>query len=309
MASLLRPDVVLTHESDLDGFVAGHLLQGLARHLHGGEIRLEAWNTQAWRQRPMREAVAWVCDLAMDSRLDRPDWLVIDHHPTDTLPRSARLIHDPEKSAARLCYGLCQEHGLGNPQLERLVELTDVGDLFKESHPDFDLAQNYASLVKTYSFWNLSKLIEGQLERLLDHPLLKVIQTKRSVEDPLGLEWSRSRVLELAPGVGCVEVIVGNSNLIVHELLRAPDCRFEVLGTLMRKSSSGVVVSFRSRNGQAAAIAKKLQGGGHPNAAGATLPRSIQTLPDAVDYLRRVLNPPVASLAAAMTEPVGGLRM
>lgn len=306
--ALTRPEVVLTHESDLDGFVSGHLLQRLARHLYGVEVRLEAWNTQAWRQRPMRESAAWVCDLAMDSRLDRPQWLVVDHHPPEAAAQSARLVHDPEKSATWLAYDLCRQNGLSNPTLDRLVELTDIGDLFREAHPDFDLAQNYASLVKTYGFWNLSKLIEGDLERLLDHPLLQVIQTKRAVEDPLGLAWSRSRVVELSPTVGYVEVVVGNSNLIVHELLRDASCKYEVLTTLLRKSSSGVVASFRSRNGQAAPLARKLQGGGHPNAAGATLPRSIQSLPDAVEYLRRILNPPAASLTA-LTAPVGGLQM
>jgi nanoRNase/pAp phosphatase (c-di-AMP/oligoRNAs hydrolase) len=55
-----------------------------------------------------------------------------------------------------------------------------------------------------------------------------------------------------------------------------------------------VLVSLRSRTGAALAVAEKLQGGGHPNASGATLPRSIQSIPAAVDYLRQLLNPPVA---------------
>jgi hypothetical protein len=296
MDVLPRPDVILTHESDLDGFVSGHLLQRLARHLFHEDIRLEAWNTQAWRQRPLKERSAWVCDLAMDARLDRPEWLVIDHHPTDLQPRSARMIHDLTKSAALLSYELCQRHGIGSPPLERLVMLTDIADLFREEHPEFTLAQDYAGLAKTYPFWNLSKLIGGELERLVDHPLLEVIQTKRRVEDPLGLAWSRSRIVELSPDLAYVEIVVGNPNLIVHELLRGTECRVPVLATLMKKSASGVVVSLRSRGGEALGIAQKLQGGGHPNAAGATLPRSIQNIPDALDYLRRVLNPQPAGL-------------
>ena len=38
-------------------------------------------------------------------------------------------------------------------------------------------------------------------------------------------------------------------------------------------------------------VAEKLQGGGHANACAATLPRSVKTIPDAVNYLRQVLNP------------------
>jgi len=45
-------------------------------------------------------------------------------------------------------------------------------------------------------------------------------------------------------------------------------------------------VSLRSRNGDALKVAEKLHGGGHPNAAGATLPRSVQSFGDAIDYLK-----------------------
>jgi nanoRNase/pAp phosphatase (c-di-AMP/oligoRNAs hydrolase) len=61
--------------------------------------------------------------------------------------------------------------------------------------------------------------------------------------------------------------------------------------TLLRKSNGLVVVSVRSRNGEAIKVASLLQGGGHANAAGATLPRSVQRIPDAVAYLKKVLNP------------------
>ena len=53
-----------------------------------------------------------------------------------------------------------------------------------------------------------------------------------------------------------------------------------------------ILVSLRSRSGEALKVAEKLQGGGHANACGATLPRSIQNIPDAITYLRQVLNPP-----------------
>jgi len=46
---------------------------------------------------------------------------------------------------------------------------------------------------------------------------------------------------------------------------------------------------LRSRNGEALKVAEKLQGGGHANACGATLPRSVKNIPDAIDYLRFLL--------------------
>ena len=52
-----------------------------------------------------------------------------------------------------------------------------------------------------------------------------------------------------------------------------------------------MVASMRSRDGEALKIAEKLHGGGHPNAAGATLPRSVQNQGEAVDFLRRTLDP------------------
>jgi hypothetical protein len=172
-----------------------------------------------------------------------------------------------------------------------LVHLSDVADLFIEEHPDFSLASDYANLVKTYQFWNLHALIDGQLERLLDHPLLEVMAVKRRIEDPLGLAWSKAHIVELSPTVGYVDTVVGNNNAIIHRLLKQPAFPYSVLITLWRKGNGTIVASLRSRNGAALKVAECLQGGGHANAAGATLPRSVQRIPDAVDYLRKVLNP------------------
>jgi hypothetical protein len=199
------------------------------------------------------------------------------------------LIHDLGKSAGLLCYELCQEHGLGSPELDRLVHLSNVADLFLEDDPDFVAANDYANLVKTYQFWNLHALIDGQLERLLNHPLLEVITVKRRIEDPMGLEWSKTNVQEISPTVGYVDTVVGNTNLIVHQLLEKQATKYPVLMTLFRKANNAVVVSLRSRNGEALKVAEKLQGGGHANACGATLPRSVKNIPDAIDYLRYVL--------------------
>jgi|ERR1043166_28303 hypothetical protein len=288
---LPKPEIILTHESDLDGFLSGLLLQRLAKRIFNLEVPLQAHHYNSWRTREMREKSAWVADFAFEARLDKPDWLTIDHHTTDVIPKSAQLIHDLHKSAALLCYELCREHGLGSAPLDRLVQLNNVADLFLEDDADFGLANDYASLVKIYGFWNLHALVEGEAERLLDHPLLEVMAVKRRVEDPIGFEWSRRNVIALSPKVGYVDTVVGNNNLIVHQLLEQKATPFPVLLMMLRKTNGVIVASLRSRNGEALAVAEKLQGGGHANACGATLPRSVKTIPDAVDYLRRVLDP------------------
>ena len=302
MTAPSKPEVILTHESDLDGLVSGLLLQRLAQRLFGEKTPLEAWNYSGWKQRHPVEKSAWVCDLSFEARLDKPNWLIIDHHTTDFKPRQASLVHDLAKSASLLCYEMCQAHGLGSPALDRLVQLSNVADLFLEEHPDFALANDYANLVKTYQFWNLHELIGGELERLLDHPLLEVMAVKRRVEDPLGYVWSKANITRISPSVGVVDTVIGNVNLIVHQLLEEQATPFSVLLTLFVKANRTVIVSARSRNGEALGVALKLQGGGHANAAGATLPRSVQSIADAIDYLQGVLG-----LAAKPEAPLNNL--
>lgn len=291
MVSLPKPDVILTHESDLDGLVSGVLLQRLARKVFDIEVRLEAYHYNNWRQRDCKEAAAWVCDLSFEPRLDKPNWLIIDHHATEVTPKKAQLVHDLNKSAGLLCYELCRDHELASPELDRLIHLNNVADLFLEDDPEFVLANDYANLVKVYQFWNVHALIDRQIERLLDHPLLEVMGVKRRVEDPLGFEWSRKNVVALSPGVGYVDTVIGNNNLIIHQLLEQQATPYPVLLTLFRRPSGTIIASLRSRNGEALKLAEKLQGGGHANASGATLPKSIRTIPDGIDYLRQLLNP------------------
>jgi hypothetical protein len=289
MRDLPQPEVIFTHESDLDGLIAGVLLQRLAKKLYGTEVRLEAFHYNFWRQRDLREKTAWASDFTFESRMDKPGWAVIDHHVTEVTPRNARLIHDVNKSAATLCYEICKQNDLQSPALDRLVHLNNVADLFLVDDPDFVLATDYANLVKTYQFWNLHTLIGGDVEKLLDHPLLEVMAVKRRIENPLGLEWSQANIAEISPTVGYVDTVIGNNNLIVHQLLETQAVKYPVLVTLFRRGNL-VFASFRSRNGEALKIAEKFQGGGHANAAGALLPKSIRTTPDGVDYLRQILN-------------------
>jgi hypothetical protein len=291
MQVLPKPEVILTHESDLDGLVSGVLLQRLAKHLFGLEVRLEAYHYNNWKLRDLREKSAWVSDFNFEQRLDKANWMVVDHHTTECRAAQAQLFHDVNKSAGLLCYELCKEQGMaGSPELDRLVELNNVADLFLEDHPDFVLANDYSNLVKTYQFWNLHALVDGQLERLLNHPLLEVMEVKRRIEDPMGFEWSKKNVTEITPSIGYVDTVVGNINLVVHHLLEKKATPYPVLATLFRRGAAGIVVSLRSRNGEALKIAEKLQGGGHLNACGATLPRSVKNIPDALVYLRQVLD-------------------
>jgi oligoribonuclease NrnB/cAMP/cGMP phosphodiesterase (DHH superfamily) len=290
MTDLPKPEVIITHESDLDGLMAGVLLQRLAKQLCDADVPLEAYHYNQWKQRELREKSAWVTDFTFEPRLDKPDWVVIDHHVTEVVPKNARLIRDVNKSAGLLCYELCKENGLGSPELDRLVHLNNVADLFLEEDPDFALACDYANLVKVYQFWNLHALIGGEIEKLIDHPLLEVMATKRRIEDPLGFEWSKGNITELCPTVGYVDTVVGNNNLVVHHLLEQKATKYPVLVTLCRRGNL-VFASFRSRNGEALKVAGKFQGGGHANASGAIMPKSVRNISDGVEYLKQVLNP------------------
>ena len=291
MTELPKPEVIITHESDLDGLLAGVLLQRLAKKLFGATIPLEAYHYNQWKQRDLRERAGWVTDFTYEPRLDKSEWVIVDHHVTEAAPKYASLIHDVNKSAVLLCYELCKENGIESPALDRLVHLNNVADLFLEDDPDFILATDYANLVKIYQFWNLHTLIGGEIEKLLDHPLLEVMAVKRRIENPLGFEWSKVNVTGLSPTAGYVETVVGNNNLIVHQLLEQQATQFPVLITLFRRANNQIIASFRSRNGEALKAAEKFQGGGHANAAGAILPKSVRNIPDAVDYLRLILQP------------------
>jgi hypothetical protein len=289
MEPLPKPDIIFTHESDLDGLLAGALLQKLARKLFGTDTPLEAHHYNFWKQRELRERAAWVADFTFEPRLDKPDWVVIDHHVTEFSPKNARLIHDVNKSAGLLCYELCKQNGIQSPALDRLVHLNNVADLFIEDDPDFVLAGDYANLVKIYQFWNLHTLIGGDIEKLLDHPLLEVMAVKRRIENPLGFEWSKSNITEISPTIGFVDTVVGNNNLIIHQLLEQQATKYTVLVTLFRRGNA-VFASFRSRNSEALKVAEKFQGGGHANAAGALLPKSVRNVSDGVEYLQQILN-------------------
>ena len=292
MSPLAQPEIIFTHESDLDGFVSGCLLQRLAKTLFNAEIPVEPLSSSPWSNLKRFPKSAWVSDLSFDPKVDREGWTIVDHHMTDHRATSANVVHDLNQSAAKLCYNLLTENKAGNASLDRLVELTNIADLYLCDHPDFDLASDYARLVKTYHFRPLYRLIGQDLESLVDHPLLELMKLKRQVEDPIGLNWSKGQVKEITPDVGYVATAIGDTNYIVHQLLEVPNQTYKALITFFKKPSGPVTASIRSQNGEALEIAKRLQGGGHPNASGTTLPRSVTTFEGAIAYLKQVLTPP-----------------
>src|SRR5207245_11673877 len=105
----------------------------------------------------------------------------------------------------------------------------DWAYLFLEDERDCLLANEYANLVKIYQFWNLHSLLGGQIEKLLDHPLLQVMEVKRRIENPLGLAWSKENVTEISPTIGFVDTVIGNNNLIVHQILEQRATSYPVL--------------------------------------------------------------------------------
>ena len=138
--------------------------------------------------------------------------------------------------------------GIKTDKLDRLVHLSNVADLYLSEDPDFELAVDYANLVKVYGFWNLHHLVEGDVERLLDHPLLEVIQTKRRIENPMGLAWSRGRISRVTDELGVVDTVVGDSNRTVHDLLEEEAQVVSGSATMFQKVNRQDG-EFRSREG------------------------------------------------------------
>ena len=116
MLPLPRPEVIITHESDLDGLLAGALLQKLAKKLFGATIPLEAYHYNYWKQRELREKAAWVTDFMFEPRLDKAEWVIVDHHVTEAAPKYAHLIHDVTKSAGQLCYEFAGKTASSRPR-------------------------------------------------------------------------------------------------------------------------------------------------------------------------------------------------
>jgi hypothetical protein len=158
------------------------LLKRLAQKLYSIETEIKSFHYNEWKQRQINEEAAWVSDFSFEPRLDKPNWVIIDHHPYEHQPKNATVIFDANKSAGLLCYELCKSAGIQSEELDLLVHYSNVADLFLEDDPDFILANDYANLVKTYGFWNLLALIGGRIESLLNHPLLEVMAIKRKLE-------------------------------------------------------------------------------------------------------------------------------
>ena len=55
MGPLPKPEIIITHDGDLDGLLSGMLLQKLSATLYGEEVRLLAYQTHAWHSRCLRE--------------------------------------------------------------------------------------------------------------------------------------------------------------------------------------------------------------------------------------------------------------
>ena len=52
--------------------------------------RSKRYHYNYWKQRELRERAAWVTDFTFEPRMDKPEWVVIDHHVTDAAPKNAR---------------------------------------------------------------------------------------------------------------------------------------------------------------------------------------------------------------------------
>ena len=209
-------------------------------------------------------------------------------------PRAAQLIHNVGKSASLLAYELCRARTISSsPALDRLVHFSNIADFFLPDAPDFILSTDYANLVKIYGFWNVLELIHGNLENAAQSSPAPGNggETSRGKSYRLRV-GSKSRVQRVALEVGYVETVVGNANSIVHRMLD------EKVYALIRscspctaKETDVMVVSLRSRTGEALKVCGKIPWRRTPKRSGIHATKVRAELRDALEYLRRTLDP------------------
>ena len=88
---LLKPEVIITHESDLDGLLSGVLLQRLAKKLFNTTCRSKPIITTSGNSATCARRPAWVADFTFEPRLDKAEWMIVDHHVTEAAPKYAPL--------------------------------------------------------------------------------------------------------------------------------------------------------------------------------------------------------------------------
>ena len=76
--------------------------------------------------------------------------------------------------------------------------------------------------------------------------MLEVMAVKRRIENPIAFPRSKANVTEITPTVGYLETIIGNNNLIVHQMLEEKATPYPVLLTLFRRTNGIIIVSLRS---------------------------------------------------------------
>jgi len=100
-----------------------------------------------------------------------------------------------------------------------LLHWNNVSDFVLSKRPGVCHRDDYANLVKVYTFWNLHAADTGRSRTARWPPLLEVMAVKRRIEDPLASKWKPQEHCQLSPCRASWDTIVGNTNLIVHQLL------------------------------------------------------------------------------------------
>ena len=275
-----------------------------------GHVPLEAYNYQNWKLREPRGAItAWVCDLSFEPRLDTrragSSWT--------TMPPSSRAERPPVSCCTTLRRSGRVESAMicaaskrtDRPSLTGWSTSTTSPICTSTQTTNFRWPWITPNLVKTYHFWYLLALVEGKFEALFDHPLLEVMAVKRRVEDPLGYEWCAKNVVRLSPLAGYVPTIIGNNNIIAHQLLERKATPFGVMVTLFKKANNTVVASLRSRQARRWFWRRSCKGRRSPQCPSAYTLAALRRnqFDDAIRYLQKQVFDP----APAKDQPLNSL--
>ncbi|MDR1733137.1 MAG: bifunctional oligoribonuclease/PAP phosphatase NrnA [Synergistaceae bacterium] len=230
-----------------------------------------------------------------DARLPHAFILNIDHHEDNSLFGTMNCVEPGVSSVAELLWHIMQAGGWNiTPRVaEGLYTgiISDTGGfMYSNTSPEThrvaaDLLCREVDPAKIDAALRQNRSLEGM--HLWGLALSRICRF--GVQSQIAMTWLSRKDFETTGA------IVADTESLVNQLLLIQGVRFAAMVTEGEKDAR---VSFRSRAGAvtAASVARSLGGGGHPRAAGTTLPLPLE---DAIQIVRTTVENAYAEWFAA----------
>lgn len=254
-----------THRGDMDGCLCGAMLkaEGICE-----EVAALNYDELVCIKPP-----CIVCDLNLPE--DHEIWtdplsVVIDHHPSPAPEeRLCGYRHKADECAASILWSWMKAP-IG---WAHLVAVVDVGDRWqKDEQPGlFRKARTLSALLDAVGYETMEGLLSFYQNRLLDGPAMAIgqaihnrtLDTQRRVARATLKDWGEF-VVAFIPDGSASEV----GNIIAQE--EGKPCMIVALSQV--SMIVPLAVQVRDTEGRAQKLAEERGGGGHPNAAGFSIP-------------------------------------